>query len=459
MVYNNALNFRLLSQGAKRLQRQREDGLVLRSLSAGFESDKLSLPQFYTDVFVDAYGEEDERIGEWAVDLLSEKHPFVSDDDVWVVVDPNQNDRIVSAVLLIPQTWRYCNIEFGVGRIELVATHKDYRRRGLIRDLMTAAHERSAALGHEVQAIGGIPYFYRQFGYAMAVEMGIAGTVPFGAIVDLQDDEKPKFTLRAATSDDIPQLLRWSASQAQDRCLTVVHSAEWLEYDLTSRNPKIDMARQYHIIIDDKDTPVGMVRTDKVARFGAIRVFDLIVGENASYLSVIDDVLRSVKQYGMENYAKKEPYYIGFSAHLYYRLSDILGRKRTMKFQPAEYAWYLRVADLPAFINKIKPVLEQRLYGSIAHGYTGKLHIDFYGKTGLLMTFENGQLLDVTDEQPALNQDDAAFPFHYFLNVLFGHRSVRELEAVFPDVGVNAKGFALLNVLFPKQPSSLAPID
>src|SRR5205809_1198915 len=65
----------------------------------------------------------------------------------------------------------YDGIAFGVGQPEFVATHPDYRNRGLIRKLFEMVHARSEAEGHLVQGITGITYFYRQFGYEYALEL------------------------------------------------------------------------------------------------------------------------------------------------------------------------------------------------------------------------------------------------------------------------------------------------
>ena len=58
------------------------------------------------------------------------------------------------------------------GLPELVGTHPDYRRRGLVREQFEVLHRWSEERGHLMQAIGGIPYYYRRFGYEMAVYMG-----------------------------------------------------------------------------------------------------------------------------------------------------------------------------------------------------------------------------------------------------------------------------------------------
>ena len=60
-------------------------------------------------------------------------------------------------------------MELDAGLPELVGTHPDYRRRGLVREQFEVLHRWSKERGHLMQAIAGIPYYYRRFGYEMAV--------------------------------------------------------------------------------------------------------------------------------------------------------------------------------------------------------------------------------------------------------------------------------------------------
>ena len=48
-------------------------------------------------------------------------------------------------------------------------------------------------------------------------------------------------------------------------------------------------------------------------------------------------------------------------------------------------AWYIRVADLPAFLRRIAPALEKRLACSALAGYTGRLKISFY-RSGIALS-------------------------------------------------------------------------
>jgi hypothetical protein len=97
---------------------------------------------------------------------------------------------------------------------------------------------------------------------------------------------------------------------------------------------------------------------------------------------------------------------------------EALGDGQPSVLEP--YAYYLRVPDLPAFLNLIRPALEKRLAASIAAGYNGILHIGFY-RDGLKMTFERGRITGIESWKPRPDQEgEAAFPNRIFLQLLFG---------------------------------------
>jgi hypothetical protein len=119
-------------------------------------------------------------------------------------------------------------------------------------------------------------------------------------------------------------------------------------------------------------------------------------------------------------------------------------------------AWYIRVPDLPAFLRRIAPALEKRLACSSLAGCTRRLRISFY-RGGMALSLVDGRLEQIEAWSP--NQEgwgDAAFPELTFLQLLFGYRSVEDLEYAFADCWVNDRRTAcLLNALFPKRSSDI----
>ena len=91
-----------------------------------------------------------------------------------------------------------------MGRPELVGTLPEYRNRGLVRIQFEEIHKWSAERGELVQAITGIAFYYRLFGYEMALDLagrrfGYESNVP-----KLKDGETEPYLIRRATEADLP---------------------------------------------------------------------------------------------------------------------------------------------------------------------------------------------------------------------------------------------------------------
>lgn len=435
------------------MKQQLENGLILRSLSEGHPSDRERLPDLYASI--NTAGESEhvkEGIRHWTRDLMN-VHPTTTPDDIFVVVDPAKDDMLVSATLLIPQTWRYEDIEIAVGRPELVATHPDYRNRGLVRKLFDAVHARSASLGHQLQVITGISHFYRKFGYTMAVDIGSHAVFQLSALPDLKPGYSPAFTLRSATADDIPAISAWNEFFSRERLLTDCYSPAELTYEITGRHPRYYPHTDYQVIIDSAGRGVGyltlITSLDEPYR---VRCSAYVVGAETSYLATFDDVTQAIKAWAVARYGYC-PAMLAFAMGIHETLDQLIAESPGgVVRQHLDYTWYVRVPDTIAFLKHITPVMERRLHGSGAHRYTGELRIGFYDLTGIRLAFEDGRVVSV-EAISGKDDYDIQFPWHMFWNVVFGHRTAGELYDVLAEVIPNAKAAVLLTILFPKKPS------
>ncbi len=179
----------------------------------------------------------DDLIAAWTRDLLTRPHPRFHPDD-FTVVEETSTGRIVSTLNLISQTWTYDGIPFNVGRPELVGTLPEFRNRGLVRLQFDVIHRWSAERGEMVQAITGIPYYYRLFGYEMALDLdgmrsGFEINVPA-----LKHGESEPCTFRPALESDIP----FMAKVYQDSCsrypVACVRDAAIWRYELFGRSDR-----------------------------------------------------------------------------------------------------------------------------------------------------------------------------------------------------------------------------
>jgi hypothetical protein len=176
-----------------------------------------------------------------------------------------------------------------------------------------------------------------------------------------------------------------------------------------------------------------------------------------SWLRIAPSLLRYIWAAGESLAARdgKQMHAIVFLLGTEHPLYQVAPKRLSDMWRP--YAWYLRVADLPAFLRRIAPVFEERLASSAVVGYTGSLKLSFY-RSGLLIAFEDGRLTGADPWRPSHeDQGAAAFPGLSFLQLLFGYRSLSELRDIFPDCWTETdEAQALLEALFPEAVQHLA---
>ncbi|GHO46315.1 GNAT family N-acetyltransferase [Ktedonospora formicarum] len=395
--------------------------------------------------------------------LMSGDNPLMGPDDFGIVEDTSKEGTpVIACACWWRHTWTYEGISFGVGRPELVATDPAYRNRGLIRTLFEMLHARSVADGDMVQAITGISYFYRQFGYEYALELEDRRATPLALIPEAKLGEPEPIALREATASDIPELIELYKQRQESGIVAESPTYEqWLyEIETWKRHPELGHTINFQMIVDDKGETVGMIAFDAKRRGNPTDlwyVWLLELREGVNKLKVMPSILRALRTYALSLKPARSDYpplqEICFALGTIHPVHEILGEALDYPKEPP-YAWYLRVKDLPAFLMHIAPALEARLAASPVAGYTGDLKLNFY-RGGLRMIFERGHLTGVENWRVPLHNSDesAAFPPLTFLPVLFGHRSIEALRQIFPDVWVSNEARIVLKALFPTRPS------
>lgn len=403
----------------------------------------------------------DERVGVWTRDLMERPHPTFNVGD-FTIVEDTKTGEIVSSSNLISQTWSYGGVPFGVGRSELVGTHPDYRNRGLVRAQYEMIHQWSAGRGELAQAITGIPYFYRKFGYEMGLELG-GGRIGYKPqIPKLEDGAEEPYNLRAATEADlsfITQLYQQSTSRYLVNC---VWDQDLWRYELNGRSLKNVNRSELRMIEALDGELVGFLAHPPFLWEESMAVVLYELKPGVSWLAVTPSVIRYLRSTGIAYAAQEKKnefaafyFNLGSEHPVYQAVTNRLPHVRN------PYAWYLRVPDLVRFTQHIAPVLERRLAQSVA-GYSGELKLSFY-RDGLRFVIEEGRLaqIEAWKPEPSAGSGDAGFPDLTFLQLLFGYRSFEELTHAFADCWFGKKddGLVLLNAMFPKQASSVWPVS
>lgn len=436
------------------------DGLVLRQATP---DDAEALAEFNARIHSDDGPDQPvEEVAVWTRDLLERFHPTFKPGDFTIVKDVSKG-KIVSSLNLISQNWSYRGIKFGVGRSELVGTDPDYRGRGFVRIQYEVIHEWSAARGEMVQAITGIPNFYRQFGYEMTMNLGGGRVGYFPDIPKLRQDEDEPFLIRPAEEADlsyIAMLYNQSAQRSLVHC--VRDEALWL-YELNGKSFRNINRFELCIIEKPSGEKVGYLAHPHTNRNQGkmLPVIAYEVNRGVSWSAVTPSVIRYLKETG-EIYAKRDQKdgfgSFGFWLGSQHPVYEVFGDKLPKIRKP--YAWYLRVPDLVGFLQQITPILEERLSRSPFAGYSGVMKLTQY-RSGLKFYFKEGQLkVETWQPSPQGHSGETAFPDLSILQLLFGYRSVKELDFAYADCWFkNDEILGLLNALFPKQPSDVWPIS
>ncbi len=431
------------------------NGLALRW---GRSEDSAAIAKFNGKILGED-GIPDESIAFATQDWMSGSHPTVGPGDITVVVDKTHSDKIVSSMTLVSQIWAYDGVEFKVGRPEAIGTDPDYRSRGLVRRQFDVIHARSAERGQLMQVIGGIPWYYHQFGYALALALGGERDLFWSNISQLEPEQAENYRLRPASTDDIELLSRLYAIHCADSLLAQMRSEiEW-RFALASVHPKSIDYHHFSCIEEETGKVVGYVGLDYLPNTISVREMAVFPGHPVRL--VCEFLTRALKSLSEEReVSENKPslygsatFSLGTSHPSYTALSEELGRQKPPS------AWYVRIPNLPAFLRHIAPALNTRLQTSVFDGYSGILRLNFY-HSSITLVLEKGKLAGVdTTASHFFDSYDASFPGQTFLQLLLGYRSLSDLEYADPDCRVsNQRTRVLLNSLFPQRPSSVAAL-
>ena len=426
------------------------DGLVLRRSRT---EDVEALVEFNRSIHTD--NEPDAQcIAAWTRDLLTRPHPTFHPDD-FTIVEETATGRIVSTMNLISQTWSYEGIPFGVGRPELVGTLPEFRNRGLVRAQFEEVHKWSAERGELVQAITGIPFYYRQFGYEMALDLDGRRFGHEPQVPKLKGHEIELYGIRVAQESDLPFIEELYEQTCQRSMISCERTPEMFHFELTAQ------AQCWVNCLVESPTGerVGFFRHPAYNYSTSLPATRYELKPGASWLEVTPSVVRYLWEKGQE-YAKRDGGALdsfGFLLGAAHPAYEALGNRLPTIRDP--YAWYLRLPDVRGFLDHIKPVLEKRLAQSLAANHSRELHISFY-RTGFRLVIEHGKITAIEPWKPTPRAEgDAAFPGLTFLQLLFGYRSFEELIYAFADCWCSSEDVrVLLNILFPKKLSNVYPI-
>lgn len=383
-------------------------------------------------------------------DLMSGQHPTCKASD-FTVVEDTHTQKIVSSMCLISQTWTYSGIPFELGRPEFVGTEEAYRRRGLVRKQFDVIHALSDTRGELMQGITGIPWYYRLFGYEMALDIEAERTIDALHIPPLNEGQSETCRLRPRSNKDNAFIQKIYEHAMRRYVFACPRSSSMWAYEFNGRSQGSGGRYEWMVIEDIDSTPLGYVQYFPFC-YDNFLITQLELKPGVGYLYLMRSLLRALWEK-----AEKTPTVEEIRDRNVTGLQFMLGRKhpaygalpKDCVRKGERYAWFIRVPDLIAFLQHIQPALEKHLIGTVAEEYTGELKINFY-RSGVHLKFQRGRITHISNWKPDSVEDgDAAFPDLTFLQVLCGRGRTDELAASFVDCWASDTAAVLLDCLFP----------
>ncbi|KAG0367444.1 hypothetical protein BGZ54_003857 [Gamsiella multidivaricata] len=379
--------------------------------------------------------------------LMSGKHVVMSEYDIALVEDttlhvqPGKNP-IVAAICMQQMAGYYGSVEVTYGALGAVGTLLEYRNRGLIRRLfLEMIHPVADARGDLMTFIIGIPHFYRLFGYEYAVphKFGQPLKDPISTLFPLLKDASERFTLREVAPSDLPYLVQMTTPKRLhcNAQLGIYYGKAFWDFIAQALAPEaIERHHDAHhhagIIVDTRTgKDIGVSLTSYATRRWIWEAFSIDLDEatGITYKDVMPSILRQLKAFD-------RPYYECYNAKLndnilpaetetekrdngffsprmyselvinltkHHPVTKLLDSQGRLAPENPPLRLYTRIHSLPKWIEKIAPVLEQRLKDSAMLGISARIQLNFFRKMegmsgrGLEIVFRRGKFVRASD--------------------------------------------------------------
>ena len=354
---------------------------------------------------------------------------FVDDPEVGigsftVAVD---GARLVSSMVLLREELAIGGVTVPAAEVGYVATDAEYQNQGLVRRQFDLAHEWSDGRGDLVQLIAGIAYFYRLFGYEYAIEMPAVRLVLPG-----REPAMPSgWTVRPAAPDDVDAVLALQQTARHAADVTSTHaSPRWKKAVLENRGATVVAEREgnVHGVASIGGGPPGV--GDGVS---------MLRGLAGDRRSAVMALVAASKEGGKPVAIQRRPGTLG---------DEVLAPMCVEHSR--SYAWYVRTPDPVALIDRLRPVLDDRLASSPFADTSTRLLISLY-RSSIMLSIDAGRVVGVESggpEQDPTDRGGAGVAPDLVATLLLGRYGARWLEARYDDVQLGATA-PLMDVLFP----------
>ena len=361
-----------------------------------------------------------------------EKHPTMTLRDHFTL---KHKGRMVASLNLIPQTWTIGGVELKVAEMGCVATHPDYRHRGLQKVLNDQFDERLKADEFDLAVLAGIPFFYRQFGFEYSLPLDFETKISFQDVPKYsQEYEVKPFRIK-----DIPKAAKLLTKHQEDY---YVHSIRPLEIWMMQQETGSYGGEQFQgYSVYNEDQLVAYLRLKENENESTLTLREISTTDDSMIVSILAFLKNHAEIKGLKTLVTKIAH-----SHPFNNMLTGLGAK-----QNRPYAWQIKIVDFKRMFRKMKPIFNSRLTESKFNDHSETLNFNFR-KFNIKVTIENGIITDIAETQECEDRT-IGLNTYIFPQVLLGYRKREELEAHYPDFNIRESHKELFDTLFPVKSS------
>jgi hypothetical protein len=333
--------------------------------------------------------------------------------------------------------------------LEMVLTHPAYRGQGLVRAQIKHFLQAVQLRGFDLGIIWGIPYYYRQYGYGYCLDGDVYEALPAWQIPGSEPGQTYPYQaplrvfgnlMRPAGVEDIPGLCQLYNQSVASLQLHVLRDPAYWEYLLRWAGFPVQVLEQ-----ESSGELAGYAAFTRSADGHRLRILESAIPRAELGL----DLLRRLYKEDSQEILIAWPQNGTLAA-----LARNLGSRALLGGQ-----WLLRIPDMVRFLQKIGPVLEERLAASAWQGLSMDFVLNFY-RQAFKLRFNAGKLAGVeplgfVDTSMGADGGHCCIPPEAFLRLAFGYRSLDELRDAWPDVVIKPQVRSLVDVMFPPMISYL----
>ncbi len=358
------------------------------------------------------------------------------DDIYYFYVKDNEEDQIVSGLILLPLEWSIGGNIFSVCEMGFVGTLEEYRGKGFIRKLNEIYEKVMAERGYLMSVIRGIPYYYRKlnYGFAMPLDNRIllsASKIPTTNLDHLR--------IRKATYKDI-------------EFVETLYNKYYKSFFISNKFHKEEfLFRFFNDEFNDFKLSTYIIEVDGKSE----AFFSLGMSYDNTAYTILIPHLTNNQMIKVLQYVKKINIFpkdndIDFHVYEYTEFGKKIFALGGNHYQ--DYGWQVKIPDLKKFLEAIKIILEHRIeksdfkglnYNLIISNYEEELHISF--KDGIITA------IDMKKGYPDEKLCDLRIPGSFLYKLLLGDKTFDEIQYIVKDAMIKKDLKLLINILFPKQ--------